>query len=445
MSKVMERVNKILPHIMKFVNSKAVTAMKEGFLMTMPLTIIGSVFLLLAFIPISGYEEFMAGIFGREWQTPLFQVVGATFDLLALVGVFGIAYCYVVHEGIEGAVNAGILGIVSLVTVMNSFVVAEDGSRIGGVIPKAFLGGRGMIASIIIGLAVGKIYSFVIKKKWTIKLPDSVPSGVSNAFTSLIPGFIIIFASFLTFIFFKVGFQKTFIEVIYDLIQTPLQGMTDSFAGVIMIPVLISLLWWCGIHGSGIIMGIMGPIVQANAMHNQSLVNAGVELVAGENARIVTQQFVDQFITVGGSGLTLGLVVSMLIFARSSQYKQLGRLSIVPGLFNINEPIIFASPIVFNPVMFIPFILAPLCSAILVYSCISLRIVDPFTAVQVPWTTPIILGGFIVGGFKAALLQLAIFIMTVVIYFPFFKYQDNLVYLAEVGGEKSQEANPASV
>ena len=122
MSAVMEKINKILPHVMKFVNSKAVTAMKEGFLMTMPLTIIGSVFLLLAFVPISGYEGFMAGIFGAEWQSPLFQVVGATFDLLALVGVFGIAYCYVVHEGIDGAVNAGILGIVSLITVMKSFV-----------------------------------------------------------------------------------------------------------------------------------------------------------------------------------------------------------------------------------------------------------------------------------------------------------------------------------
>ncbi|WP_037029340.1 PTS sugar transporter subunit IIC [Psychrilyobacter atlanticus] len=440
MAAVMEKINKILPHVMKFVNSKAVTAMKEGFLMTMPLTIIGSVFLLLAFVPISGYEGFMAGIFGAEWQSPLFQVVGATFDLLALVGVFGIAYCYVVHEGIDGAVNAGILGIVSLITVMKSFVEAADGTQIGGVIPKAFLGGRGMIASIIIGLAVGKIYSFVIKKKWTIKLPDSVPTGVSNAFTSLIPGFIIITISFLTFIFFKVGFQKTFIEVIYSLIQTPLQGMTDSFAGVILIPVLISLLWWCGIHGSGIIMGIMGPIVMANAIHNQTLVNAGTDLVAGENARIVTQQFVDQFITVGGSGLTLGLVVSMLIFAKSTQYKQLGRLAIVPGLFNINEPVIFAAPIVFNPIMFIPFVLAPLCSALLVYGCISLGIVEPFTGVLVPWTTPIILGGFIVGGFKAALLQFAVFIMTIGIYFPFFKYQDNMAYLAETGGSDAKEA-----
>lgn len=445
MSAAMEKVNKVLPHLMKFVNSKEVTALKEGFLMTMPLTIIGSVFLLLAFVPITGYEGFMAGIFGAEWQTPLFQVVGATFDLLALVGVFGIAYCYVLHEGIDGAVNAGILGIVSLITVMNSFVETADGTQIGGVVPKAFLGGKGMIAAIIIGITVGKVYTFVIKKKWTIKLPDSVPTGVSNAFTTLIPGFIIIAMAFLTFIFFKVGFDKTFIEVIYSVIQTPLQGMTDSFVGVIMIPVLISLLWWCGIHGSGIIMGIMGPIVMANAIHNQALVNAGTELVAGDNAKIVTQQFVDQFITVGGSGLTLGLVVSMLLFAKSSQYKQLGRLAIVPGLFNINEPIIFAAPIVFNPIMFIPFIVAPLCSAILVYGCISLGIVEPFTGVMVPWTTPIILGGFIVGGFKAALLQFAVFIMTVGIYFPFFRYQDNLTYIEETGGNESQEAKAAAL
>jgi len=446
MSAVMEKVNKILPHVMKFVNSKPISAIKDGFIMTMPLTIIGSIFLLLAFIPVPGYNDFMAGIFGNDWMSPLFQVVGATFDLLALVGTFGIAYSYVNKEGING-VNAGILGIVSLIILMNAFVTGADGAVIGGVIPKEFLGGKGMIAAIIVGLYVGYIYSFVVKRNWTIKLPDSVPSGVSNAFTSLVPGILIVTFTFLLYVIFKSAFDKTLIEVIYTLIQEPLQGMTDSFAGALLIPIIISLLWWCGIHGSAIVMGIMGPILQSNALYNQDIVNSGAALVVGENAKLVTNQFVDQFITVGGSGLTLGLVVSMLIFAKSTQYKQLGRLSIVPGLFNINEPVIFATPIVFNPFMFVPFLLAPLCSAILLYTCLKFGIVDPFRAVTVPWTTPIILSGFLVGGVKAALLQAVMFLMTVGIYFPFFKYQDNLAYLEEKGcseeAEKKEELRRA--
>ncbi|GAM78679.1 PTS system [Vibrio ishigakensis] len=372
----------------------------------------------------------MAGVFGESWKVPLFQVVGATFDILALVGVFGIAYTYVKYEGYNG-VEAGVLAIVAMLIVVNSFIVTPEGQQIAGVIPKAFLGGKGMIAAIVIGLTVGIIYSAVLKRNWVIKLPDSVPEGVANAFRSLIPGLIIISLAFGTYILFDVVFDKSFIETIYVILQTPLQNMSDSFFGAVGIALLISLLWWCGVHGPVIVMGIMSPIVTANALHNQSLKNAGEVLVAGENANIVTIQFVDQFITVGGSGLTFGLVCCMVLFARSLQYKQLGRLSFTPGLFNINEPVIFATPIIFNPIMFIPFVLAPVTSAVMVYTAIDLGFVGPFTAVKVPWTTPVVLSGFIIGGWSAALLQISIVIMTVCVYFPFFKYQDKLALKAE--------------
>lgn len=423
--KFMAKVDKVLPSILKFVNSKPIKAIKDGFIYTMPLTIVGSLFLLLAFIPIPGYNEFMAGTFGDAWQNPLWQVVGSTFDILALVGVFGIAYSFVRNEGYE-AVSAGILAIVSLLIVSNSFVLDGAGTKVGGVIPKAFLGGKGMIAAIIIGLFVGYLYTFVLKRKWTIKMPESVPQGVSNAFTALIPGFIIITISVITWIICDVATKQSLIEIIYKVLQSPLQGMSDSFAGALLIPLLISGFWWCGIHGATIIGGIMGPILQANGLANQEIFASGVKLVAGENAAIVTNQFVDQYITVGGSGLTLGLVVTMLIFSKSQQYKELGKLSIVPGLFNINEPIIFGFPMVFNPIMAIPFILAPVISAIMVYVSIATGIVDPFRAISVPWTTPIIISGFLVGGIKAAILQIAVFAMTVAVYFPFFKYQDKL-------------------
>lgn len=432
--KLMNKLDKVLAVALKFSNSKPMSAVKDGLIYTMPLSIVGSIFLLLAFIPVNGYNDFMANIFGAEWQAPLFQVTGATFDLMGLVGVFGIAYSYVKNKGIDG-VNAGLIAIVSLVIVNKSFVTAKDGSTIGGVIPKEFLGGKGMIAAIVLGLMVGYIYAFVIEKKWTIKLPESVPQGVANAFTALIPATIIMTIMFLIFIIFKTTFNQTFIEMIYKILQIPLQGLTDSLGGAIAIPLLISLFWWCGVHGSVLVMGIMGPIVQANGLANQEVFNTGAKLVAGQNAAIVTNQFVDQFITFGGAGLTLGLVVIMLIFSKSEQYKELGKLSIIPGLFNINEPITFGFPMVFNPVMAIPFILAPVISALMVYTSISLGFVHPFTAISVPWTTPFIISGFIVGGVRASILQMVIFLMTVAIYFPFFKYQDKLAYAKEKQAE----------
>lgn len=434
-----ERLNWLLGKVLQIVNSKPIVAIKEGFMLTMPLTIVGSVFLLIVFVPIPGYSDFMSGIFGVEWKAPLFQVVGATFDILALIGAFGIAYTYVKYEGYPGA-NAGVLSIVSMLILLPTFAVAPDGiTEVAGVIPKAFLGGKGMIAAIIIGLVVGKIYATSLKNNWVIKLPDSVPEGVSNAFKSLIPGFIIVTLAFFTYILFSAVFESTLIETIYYILQTPLQNMSDSFWGALSIAILISLLWWCGVHGPVIVMGVMGPIVTANALHNQSLVNIGETLVAGVNAKIVTNQFVDQFITVGGSGLTFGLVCCMVLFSRSMQMKQLGRLSFIPGIFNINEPIIFATPIIFNPIMLVPFILAPVLSVCMVYFSISTGLVGPFTAIQVPWTTPMILSGFIIGGWTAAVLQICVFIMTLFVYFPFFKYQDKLAAIQE-----SEELKSAS-
>ncbi len=425
MSIINQNIQAVMPYVMAFVNSRPIKAIKDGFLFTMPLTIIGSVFLLLAFIPIPGYGDLMASLFGADWQNPLWQVVGATFDILALIGVFGVAYSWVQNEGYQG-VSAGVFAIVSMLILNDNFILAADGATLGGVIPKAYMGGKGMIVAIFVGIYVGWLYSWCMKKKLTIKMPDGVPQGVANAFTALIPGALIILSAFLTWIFFEFSFDKTFVAILYDLLQIPLQGLSDSLGGVMIVALLISLLWWCGVHGSAIVMGIMGPIVTANALQNQELFIKGEQLIAGDNAKIVTNQFVDQYITFGGAGLTLGLVVCMLMFAKSAQYKDLGRIAIMPGLFNINEPVIFAFPIVFNPLMLIPFIAAPMISVLMVYFSISSGLVDPFTAISVPWTTPMIISGFIIGGWKAAMLQLAVFLMTICVYYPFMKTQDKM-------------------
>ena len=429
MNKVQEKFEKFSPYFMKFANSKPIVAMKDGIILTMPLALVGSVFLLLAFMPITGWNEKMVSIFGSNWQEPLFQVTGATFDIIALVAVFGIAYTYAKRENHE-PVSAGVLGIVSFIIVTASHVTDANGDKIGGVIPKGWTGGKGMIAAILVGLAVGCIYSWFMKRDIRIKMPEGVPTGVANAFSALIPGFAIMTLSMLVYILFKVLVGQTFIEWVYVVLQTPIQGLTDSLGGGIAIAMLISLFWWFGIHGAAVVMGVMGPICQSNSLANQEIINQGGELIAGANAHIVTQQFVDQFITFGGSGMTLGLVIAMLLMAKSSHLKKLSQLSIVPGLFNINEPILFGFTMVLNPMMMIPFILVPVLSATITYFSIALGFLKPFTAVQIPWTTPPILSGFIVGGWRAALLQILLIVMATIIYYPFFKMQDK-IYLEQ--------------
>ncbi|HCD60446.1 MULTISPECIES: PTS sugar transporter subunit IIC [Exiguobacterium] len=431
---------KVTPAFARFANAKPVLAIKDGFILTMPMTIIGSLFLLILALPIPGWEKFMTGLFGADWTLPLTQVVGATFDILALIGVFGIAYSYVKNEKIEG-VPAGILGIIAFLIITQSSVLSKSGEVVTGVVPKVWTGGQGVLASIVVGLVVGFIYSQFIKRGIRIKMPDGVPPGVSNSFSALIPGLAIITLSVVTFAVFQAFADRTFTEVVYDVLQAPIQNLTDTLAGAVLIMILMSVMWWCGIHGAAIIMGIMGPLLTANALQNQAIIDSGKELVVGDNAKVVTIQFLDVFTKLGGTGITVGFIIATLIVARSAHLKQLGKLSLAPSLFNINEPVIFGMPIVFNPIMFVPFVIVPAIASFMVYFSILWGWVEPFNALQVPWTTPPVISGFLISGWQGALLQLATIAMSVAIYLPFVRMQDQLSYGEEL---KAQEEHASA-
>ncbi|MBE6089661.1 MAG: PTS sugar transporter subunit IIC [Clostridium beijerinckii] len=416
---------KVIPVVMKFVNLKGVIALKDGILFTLPFIMVGSVFLLLAQIPYQPFNDWMASQLGPGWTEPLFQAYGATFSIIAFIAAIGIAYTYAKNEGHE-PLSAGIISFVVFLLTTNSYVMTKGGEKVSDVISKEFAGGKGMVTAIIIGLVVGAIYSWFMKRKITIKMPAGVPQGVANSFASLIPAAVIVLGATILYSILKYGMNTTFIELIYKLIQTPLQGMTDSLGGVIVMTFIIPFLWWFGVHGSSIISGIMTGILTSNAMENQAIVNSGKALTVANGGHIVTQQFLDNMIGMTGSGVTIGLVICMLLFAKSAQSKELGKLAIVPGFFNINEPVSFGTPIVMNPFMAIPFILTPMVTGLITYFAMYTGLVPLFTGVLVPWTTPPIIAGLILGGWKMALLQLVIMAISFVIYYPFFKKQDAL-------------------
>ena len=292
-----------------------------------------------------------------------------------------------------------------------------------------------MATAIIIGLIVGAVYSWFMKRNITIKMPAGVPQGVANSFAALIPAAAIILGATVVFSVFHWGLQTTLIEFIYKVIQTPLQGMTDSLGGVLFMGFLIPFLWWFGVHGSTIVGGIMGSLLTSNTLDNAAIVTSGKELTVANGAHIVTQQFLDQFMTVTGAGMTIGLVVAMLVLSKSAQSKQLGKLAILPAVFNINEPITFGTPIVMNPFMALPFIITPMLSGLILYFAIATGIVPPFGGVMVPWTTPPIISGLLVGGVRTAILQFLVLVMSFFIYLPFFKKLDAMNYKNEQAAE----------
>ena len=155
------------------------------------------------------------------------------------------------------------------------------------------------------------------------------------------------------------------------------------------------------------------------------------ELTSENGAHIVTQQFLDSFLVLSGSGITFGLVIAMLFAAKSQQYKALGKVAAFPTIFNVNEPVTFGFPIVMNPLMFVPFILVPILSAVIVYGAIAIGFMSRFSGVMLPWSTPLLISGLMVGGIKGLIVQLLILVISTVIYFPFFKMQDNIAYKNE--------------
>ncbi len=422
--------NKVIPQILKFVNLKPIIALKNGMLYTMPFTIVGSVFLLLANLPVESWAKWVtdSGL-GAYFN----QAYGASFAIMAIFAVIGIAYSYVKNEGYEGMAAGMIALVIFILTMSSSIMDPESKVTIGNIINKDWTGGKGMISAIIIGLIVGAVYSWFIKNDIRIKLPESVPENVANSFTALIPAAVLITGSLLVYIFFDKVFNSTMIEWIYNVIQTPLQGITDSFGGALLIGFLVPFLWFFGVHGSTIVSGIMGSLLQTNSLENQDIINAGKELTLANGGHIVTQQFMDQFLTTTGAGMTIGLVVYMVFFAKSAQYKELGKLSIGPAIFNINEPIIFATPIVMNPLMIVPFILTPVVSSVITYVALYTGLVPLFTAVQVPWTTPPIISGLLIGGWRAALLQFVVLTIGFFIYLPFIKKMDAMNVKVEEG------------
>ena len=343
--------------------------------------------------------------------------------------MFTIGYYYAKNEKIE-ALNAGILSLVAFVVLINHFHILPNNEKIDGVIPVLYLGSRGMIASIIIGVTVGKVYSWFIKNKIVIKMPDGVPSGVANSFVGLIPGTVIVTGSVLLYALFNIIFKTTFVDFIYKVLSIPLQGMTSTFGGAIIMAFAMSFLWWFGVHGASIVSGIMAGILMSNMLENQEILDAG-KILTTANGYIVTYNFRTMLQIITGSGITIGIVVYMLFFAKSRQFKELGKLSIGAAIFNINEPIIFGTPVVMNPILFIPFIGVPIVATVVAYISMKTGLVPLMGNVNPPWTTPPIISGFLVGGWRLALLQAVIMLISILGYFPFIKKQDQINYEQE--------------
>ena len=427
---------KVLPPVMKFINFRPVQAIKDGMLFIMPISIVGSMFLLLAEFPYEPVKAFFANI---GWSPAMYQANNATMGIMALVAVIAIPYSLAKSAGHE-PLSAGISALVSFMLLLNWNIPHEAVEGGVGGIPTEWIGSQGVVASMIIGIVVGYIYVFFLDRDIRIRMPESVPSGVANSFNALIPIAVVALVSAVLYGVLNAN-GTSFLEIIYTTLQVPIQGLSGSLGMALFVPLIIHFLWWFGIHGATTVGGIVEPIFRANLAENSALNRAG-ELSLDNGAHVLTNINQAIFMTPTGSGLTFGIVIFMLFWAKSEQYSALGKLALGPALFNINEPIIFGTPIVMNPLLFIPFILIPTFGYVSSYFLIRGGILPLASGIEAPWTTPPILAGFISGGWKWAAYQAFLLVISVVGYFPFMRAADKQAYAQEQGleGEEVVEA-----
>ena len=416
--------DKLVPMVMKFTNTKIISALKDGMMFVLPFLIVGSLFMLLANIPIPAVAN---AITKSGWADVFNQIYQSSFSLMAIFAVVGIAYTYIKNEKVDSPFSGSLAALGAFIMLLPSEIKPKGGELITNVISKNWTAGQGMICAIIVGLLSGFIYSYCVKKDWQIKLPAGVPPAVANSFMALIPTAAVLVVAGAICAIFKFVAQTSFAEIIYSAIQTPLQGITDSLGGVVILTIVMSLLWWCGVHGGAICGAILTPILQSNMSDNQSILDAGKKLTVANGGHIFTQQFWDNYLCMTGAGIVMGLVIYMTFFSKSSALKELGKLSFVPNIFNINEPVIFGVPIVMNLYLLVPFVVFPTCVGIISYLLMQWGILPLFSGVMVPWTTPPIISGFLIGGWRTALWQFVIIILSMIVYWPFIKKYDQFL------------------
>ena len=455
---MMEKLEKVIMPLAEVIGkNKYLIAIRDGFLVSTPLLIIGSIFLLLANFPIPAWTDFIeaTNIGNMSIAELLSKQSDATFAIMAIFATIGIGYSFareIKVTPIFGAVVALMSWFIlmpyeysaKIIELFDSSgnILKETGIELATVrgIGLSWLGAKGIFIGIICAIASVHIYSYVEKKGWVIKMPAGVPPTVVQSFAALIPAAVVMTIFFvINTIFVSMGTDA--FTFIFEFLQTPLLGLGDSLAAMVIAYIFLHIFWFFGINGGSVVGAVYNPILQTLALNNLELYRElgpnGYTVANG--AHIISQQFQDLFATFGGAGSTLSLIIAMLLFCRSERIKSLGKLSLVPGIFGINEPIIFGLPVVLNPVIAIPFVLVPTINIVLSYIAMYIGLFPPTNGINIPWTTPVVISGFLATNWVGALFQLGLLILGVFIYLPFIKAMDNKYLEEEKNAQEKEE------
>ncbi|HGM6858884.1 TPA: PTS sugar transporter subunit IIC [Serratia rubidaea] len=394
-----------------------VIAIRDGFVSALPFMIIGSFMLVFIFPPFSADSSWA---FARGWLNFSLQYreqLMLPFYLSMGVMTFFIAVGIGASLGRHYKLDPIMTGLLALMAFLLVAAPYRDGT-----ISAQYFSGEGIFTAIITALYAGEVYAWLKRHKITIRLPQEVPTGVARSFEILIPVVVIVATLHPLNLLVQSYTGMIIPQAIMHLLQ-PLVSASDSLPAILISVLICQVLWFAGIHGALIVTGIMNPFWMTNLALNQSALAAGAAL-----PHIYLQGFWDHYLLIGGVGSTLPLAF-LLLRSRAAHLRSIGKMGVVPSIFNINEPILFGAPIIMNPVFFLPFILVPMINATFAYIATKLGWVAQVVSLT-PWTTPAPIGASWAANWALSPLLMCLFcmVLSALMYYPFLKaYERTLI------------------
>ena len=427
MNKLIELIEKGKPFFEKISRNKYLRAIRDGFIAGMPVILFSSIFILIAYVP---------NAWGFHWSKDIETFLMTPYSYS--MGILAFFVAGTTAKGLTDSMNRDLpatnqINYIStmLATMVGFLLMAAEPAKDGGFL-TAFMGTKGLLTAFIAAFITVNVYKVCVKNNVTIRMPDEVPPNISQVFKDLIPFTLSVVLLYALELVVKAGLHVTVAESIGTLLA-PLFSAADGYLGITFIFGAYAFFWFIGIHGPSIVEPAIAAITYANAEVNLKLIQQGMH--ADKILTSGTQMFI---VTLGGTGATLVVPFMFMWLTKSKRNRAIGRASVVPTFFGVNEPILFGAPIVLNPIFFIPFIFAPIANVWIFKLFVDTLGMNSFTS-NLPWTTPGPLGIVLGTNFQVLSFILAalLIVVDVVIYYPFLKVYDEQILEEERSGKSN--------
>lgn len=414
MNKLQEFLEKYVSGLAKKIQgNQFINSLNRGMMGVLPILMVGAVFSILANFPIDAYKNFIAE---RGIDKILSIGSSMTTDIISVYMSFMLTRSFAESKGFKS--DAHIVGIFGILAYFMLIPISQTAAE-ANAFEISYLGAQGMIVAILSSWLTVTVYKFFIDRHITIKLPENVPDMVSKSFTNIIPGLGVAVVFIALALLFRITPYQNAFTCIYSLLQKPLGFLSGNIISLVIGVLLVSVMWFFGIHGGNIMGAIFGPVYIGAFVENMA---AFQETGAIPNPINISLYDIT---TIGGCGVTIGLAILMCFFSKSNKNKVLGRFFLPCSIFNVNEPMVFGIPLMLNPLYIIPFALAPVVAVLISWLAICVLHIVP-AAIGIPGLAfiPAIFRGFINFGWTGSVLEIVIILVSILIYYPFFKIDD---------------------